>query len=122
MGKTGPNITAQFYVNFTSSTGVTLNTSHENVLLPFMHYIDCNTSDTTINIDLNFTLLNSSFYTVIITSSSKMTLNYAGFSRLIFDKTDIEAMGNDYFNYGIIHSFNNNATTLSTTIPPDIIP
>lgn len=51
-----------------------------------------------------------------------MTLNYAGFSRLIFDKTAIEAMGNDYFNYGIVSSLNNNAATLATTIPPDIIP
>jgi len=68
------NISAQYYINFTQSTGVTLNTSHENVLLPFMHYIDCTTYDSTININLNFTVLNASFYTVIITSSSKMSL------------------------------------------------
>ena len=51
-----------------------------------------------------------------------MTLKYAGFSRLIFDKTVIEAMGNDYFDYGIVDSLKNNATALSTVIPPDIIP
>ena len=33
----------------------------------------------------------------------------------------IEALGNDYFNYGIIVSLSNNATLL-TTIPLDIIP
>ena len=87
-----------------------------------MHFLDCNTSDSTININLDFTLLNGSHYKVLITSSSRMTLNYAGFSRLIFDKTAIEAMGNDYFNYGVVQSLNNNSSTLSTTIPPDIIP
>jgi len=92
------------------------------VLLPFLHYIDVTTRDGTVDINLNFSLLNSSYYTVIITSTSNMTLNYAGFSRMIFDKTAIEALGSDYFNYGIVYSTNNNATALSTTIPPDIIP
>jgi hypothetical protein len=47
---------------------------------------------------------------------------YAGFSRLIFDKTAIEALGNDYFHYGIVTSTNDNATQLLINIPPDIIP
>jgi hypothetical protein len=51
-----------------------------------------------------------------------MFINYAGFSRLIFDKTAIEALGNDYFNYGIISAINNNSSQLSTTIPPNILP
>lgn len=51
-----------------------------------------------------------------------MTLKFAGFSRLIFDKTAIEALGSDYFNYGIISALNNNSSALATTIPPDIIP
>lgn len=51
-----------------------------------------------------------------------MKLNFAGFSRLIFDKTAIEALGNDYFNYGIVAATDNNSTQLSTTIPPDILP
>jgi len=86
-----------------------------------MHYIDLTTYDNTVDINLDFTVCNQSFYTVIISSTSRLYLNYAGFSRLIFDKTAIESMGNDYFNYGIISSINNNATTLSTIIPPDII-
>lgn len=87
-----------------------------------MHYISLITYDNTIDINLNFTVLNSSFYTVIITSASKINLQYAGFSRLIFDKTAIEALGNDYFNYGVISSTNNNNAAFSTTIPPNIIP
>ena len=31
-------------------------------------------------------------------------------------------MGNDYFNYGIVSSTNDNAVQLQVTIPPDIIP
>jgi len=31
-------------------------------------------------------------------------------------------MGNDYFNYGIVSSTNNDNSQLSTVIPPDIIP
>lgn len=54
-----------------------------------MHYIDCNTGDFTIDLDLSFTLLNASYYSVVIKSTSAMTVNYAGFSRLIFDKTAI---------------------------------
>lgn len=38
------------------------------------------------DLDLNFTVLNASFYSVVIKSTSGMTVNYAGFSRLIFDK------------------------------------
>lgn len=41
---------------------------------------------------------------------------------MIFDKTAIEALGSDYFNYGIISAQKNNSTALATIIPPDIIP
>jgi len=41
---------------------------------------------------------------------------------MIFDKTAIEAMGDDYFNYGIVSSTNDNQPNLQTVIPPDIIP
>lgn len=66
-----------------------------------MHNIDVRTNDNTINIDLDFAVVNASFYKVTISSTSNIYINYAGFSRLIFDKTAIEALGNDYFNYGI---------------------
>ena len=85
-----------------------------------MHNIDVRTNDNTINIDLEFSVVNSSYYKVIISSTSNIYINYAGFSRLIFDKTAIEALGNDYFNYGVAEAINNNQ--LSTTIPPDILP
>lgn len=92
------------------------------MLLPFLHYLDITTRDSTIDINLNFSLVNGSYYTVIISSTSNMTLNYAGFSRLIFDKTAIEALGNDYFHYGIVQALNNNSSALFTTIPPNILP
>ncbi len=66
--------------------------------------------------------MNSSYYAVVITSASNMSIQFVGFSRLIFDKTGIEALGNDYFNYGIVSATNNNSTQLSTIIPPDILP
>ena len=87
-----------------------------------MHYIHCRSYDNTIHINLDFTLLNASYYKVVISSTSNIYLEYAGFSRLIFDKTAIEALGNDYFHYGIVASTNDNATALATVIPPDIIP
>lgn len=90
-------------------------------MLPFLHYIDIQTYDNTIDINLNFSLVNGSYYTVIISSTSRIYINYVGFSRLIFDKTAIEALGNDYFNYGIVSASNNNSTALNTIIPPDII-
>ena len=87
-----------------------------------MHYIHAVTYDTTLDVALDFRLINSSFYAFVISSTSNIYLNYVGFSRLIFDKTAIEAMGNDYFNYGIADSLNGNASTLSTVVPPNIIP
>jgi hypothetical protein len=73
-----------------------------------MHNIDVRTYDNTINIDLDFIVINSSYYKVTISSTSNIYINFAGFSRLIFDKTAIEALGNDYFNYGIAEAVNNN--------------
>ena len=96
--------------------------AHENVLLPFVHYLDITTYDSTINLNLVFFLSSNTTYSVTYTSTSNMQLNYAGFSRLIFDKTAIEALGNDYFNYGIVYSLDNDPSSLLTTIPPDIIP
>lgn len=80
------------------------------------------TYDSVIDINLNFSLVNGSYYTVIVSSSSNCDINTIGFSRLIFDKTAIEALGNDYFNYGIVSATNNNSTQLSTIIPPNILP
>lgn len=116
-GATGPR-SKQYYVNFTRSTGVTLNTAHENVLLPFLHYLECDTNDGSMDVGLNFSLLNGSYYTVIISTTSNMYLNYAGFSRLIFDKTLIESLGEHYFDYGIV----NGTDTCGMTIPPTIQP
>ena len=96
--------------------------SHENIVQPFLHYISLYSYDGTIDIDLNFTLMNGSFYGLIVKSSSNMMLNKMAISRMIFDKSAIEAMGNNYFAYGIISSTNNNNTALSTIIPPDILP
>lgn len=112
----------KYDVNFTASTGVVLDTSHENVLLPFLHYLNVTTYDNTIDINLDFIVLNTSHYRVTISSASNIFINYCGFSRLIFDKTAIEALGNDYFHYGIVSAVNNNSPDLSVTIPPDIIP
>jgi hypothetical protein len=91
-------------------------------MLPFLHYIDIESNDGTMDLSLSFTLLNASYYQVIIGTSSNMYINYCGFSRLIFDKTAIEAMGSDYFNYGIVYATNNSTAALATVIPPDIIP
>ena len=71
---------------------------------------------------MSFTLLNGSYYGVTFSTISSMRVNYAGFSRMIFDKTAIEALGDDYFNYGIVSSTSNSQPALATTIPPDIIP
>ena len=87
-----------------------------------MHYIYLRTYDTTIDLNLDFILVNGSYYRVTVSTTSHIWVRYAGFSRIIFDKTAIEAMGNDYFNYGIVTSTNDNTPALQTTIPPDIIP
>jgi len=84
--------------------------------------MDIVSNDGTLDIDMNISLLNQSFYTLIVKTSSLITINSLSVSRMIFDKTAIEAMGNDYFDYGVASSINNNASALSTTIPPNILP
>lgn len=72
------------------------------------------------DIDLDFSLTNGSYYQLIITTQADMTLKQIAVSRMIFDKTAIEAIGNDYFDYGVVAGSNN--TNILTTIPPDILP
>jgi hypothetical protein len=40
-----------------------------------------------------------------------------GFSRIIFDRTAIEALGYCYFKYGQLNSTNGDTSTLSLTLP-----
>ena len=107
-------------INYTESTGFTLNTSNEIVLLPFLHYIECTTDDSTIDMALDFSIINSSYYSASISTTSNMHIKYAGVSRVLFDKTIMEAGGVNSFYYGIASGSNSNSFT--GTIPPDIVP
>ena len=78
--------------------------------------------DNTIDINLDFKLLNSSFYNLTVRTTSNMLVSTLSISRMIFDKTAIEAMGVNYFDYGVIASSNNNNSALSVIIPPSILP
>jgi len=84
--------------------------------------LDAVSYDGTIDLNLSFALVNESYYTGKIILSTFITINSISITRIIFDKTAIEATGNDYIDYGIVASTNNNASALSTTIPPNILP
>ncbi len=89
-----------YYINFTQSTNVTLNLANDNAMLAFQHMINATSTALCFNIDIIFRVLNSSFYEVTISSYCNMVMNQFGFSRIIFDKTAIQALGFCYFQYG----------------------
>ena len=76
-------------------------------------------ADLCFDIKLDFTLKNESYYHVGVSSSCpNMSLYEFGFSRIIFDKTAIESIGYNYFNYGVLSALNSNSSTLSVTLDP----
>lgn len=89
-----------YYINFTQSTNVTLNLANENGMLAFQHMINVTSSALCFNIDIIFRVFNSSYYEVTISSYCNMIMNQFGFSRIIFDKTAIQALGFCYFQFG----------------------
>lgn len=90
-----------FYVNFTASTGVTLNLANDNAMLAFQHIIDVYNPSLCFEIDIIFRVFNASFYEVQIGSQcTGLQMTTFGFSRIIFDRTAIQALGFCYFEYG----------------------
>lgn len=66
-----------------------------------------------------FRIFNQSFYEVVITSNcSTMSLYQFGFSRIIFDKTAIEALGYCYFQFGELRATNGDNNPLTFTTSP----
>ena len=71
------------------------------------------------NLFLEFDIVNASFYHVGISSSCQgMRMYKFGFSRIIYDKTAIEALGYNYFNYGKLNSYYSNSSSLEVTLDP----
>lgn len=97
-----------FFINFTDSTGVILDMTHENVLLAFQHSFDITAYYGCWGVDIDFSLANGSFYQVDVSSTCELVVWGFGFSRIIFDKTAIEADGLQFFSYGTITSTNSN--------------
>lgn len=90
--------TLSYYVNFTASTGVTLNLANDNTMLAFQHMIDVTSPSLCFEIDIIFRVFNASFYEVQIGSQcAGLQLTTFGFSRIIFDRTAIQALGFSYF-------------------------
>lgn len=96
----GP-FTLAYHVNFTQSTGVILDLTHDNAMIAFQHIFDINSPSKCFDLQLSFTVYNQSFYEVkVSTQCADMILYEFGFSRMIFDKTAIENLGYCYFKYG----------------------
>jgi hypothetical protein len=66
-------------------------------MLAFQHIIDVQSSALCFQIDIIFRVFNESFYEVKIATTCAMNMTVFGFSRIIFDKTAIQALGFCYF-------------------------
>lgn len=105
-------------MNFTNSTGMVLNSLHDNAMLIYQDTIDVVTYSTPKCFEVTYTIsiLNSSYYEALVTSNCpSMDLWSLGASRIIFDKTAIEAGGYYYFEYGEMISLNSNISALTYT-------
>jgi hypothetical protein len=88
-------------INFTFTTGTTLDLTHDNAMLVFQHIWNLsNVSNGCYGVDIAFVVVNASFYQATFTSNCSLQHCALGFSRFIFDKTAIESLGSQYFSYG----------------------
>ena len=107
-----------YYINFTASTGVILDLTHSNGMLAFQHIIDVVSPSSCFQIDIVFRIFNSSYYEVVVSTTCSLTMYAFGFSRMIFDKTAIEALGFCFFQFGELQATNGNASPLTFTTTP----
>lgn len=118
LGLTAPFV-YPLVLNFTSSTGMVLNLANVNCLLVFQHTFDLFQGNKCFDLQNTLRILNQSFYEVNITANcTALTLYKFGASRLIFDKTTIEADGYYYFSYGSISATNSNTSSLTFATNP----
>ncbi len=89
-------------------------------MLAFQHIIDVQSSALCFQIDIIFRVFNESFYEVKIATTCLMNMTVFGFSRIIFDKTAIQALGFCYFQYGLLESTNGNTSPLTFSTTPFI--
>jgi hypothetical protein len=88
-------------------------------MLAFQHFFDLfSTPNGCYGIDIYFYVFNESYYQANFVTSCKLNASVFGFSRIIFDKTSIEALGYQYFSYGELDSVNGDSSPLTfQTIP-----
>jgi hypothetical protein len=61
---------------------------------------------------------NSSYYYTTASTKCSLQMYRFGFSRIIFDKTAIEALGYKFFQYGQLDSINSDTSTLTLITSP----
>ena len=106
-------------MNFTSVGGILLNLSNVNYMLTFQHTFDLYQNNNCYDLKSPLTFLNQSYYEVNITVNCVgLKLYKYGASAIVFDKTDIEAGGYYYFNYGCVSGTNSNTSPLTFIINP----
>ena len=103
-------------INFTASTGVVLDMTHDNSMMAFNTFLNATSFDECYEVIIDFYLLNESFYRASLTSDCAMNVSLWGFSRYIFDKTDIESFGVCFFEYGSIEAFDGEDAPLTVTL------
>ena len=87
-------------------------------MLAFQHIIDVVSPSGCFEVDIVFRIFNQSFYEVVASTSCSLTLYAFGFSRMIFDKTAIEALGYCFFQFGELQALNGNTSPLTFTTNP----
>lgn len=88
-------------------------------MITFQHTFDLYHSSKCFDLQNTLRILNQSFYEVNVTTTcSGLKMYQFGATRMIFDKTAIEAEGYYYFTYGCITATNSDTSPLTFIINP----
>lgn len=63
--------------------------ANSNAMLAFQHIMDFNSPTKCFHIDIVFQVISEYLYQVVVSTSCDLQLYAVGFSRIIFDKTEI---------------------------------
>jgi hypothetical protein len=79
-----------------------MNMSHALGAIAFITIFDAASSTYCFSLQMDYFVLNQSYYQVTASSYCKMTLYEYGLSRILFDQTQIQDLGYSYFTFGTL--------------------
>lgn len=104
-------------VNFTSSTGESMNLAHTVKMLVFTNSINMKRNSGKFNWTVSGVFVNSNNYTLTLFTSGNTTISNYTYSRIIFDQTALQATQLTYVDAGELVGLNTAWASLTLSIP-----